>query len=534
MLAGMHTHPRMRRLAAAVAAIEAGSYADAETQCRALLAGTQDADAALLLGMALAGQGRPGEAAEWLDHVDSLRPGGAAILEAGRMLARGGRGADVAPLYAAALSLRPDNTALAFGCINDLHDFGQADAALALLTPVRDRLPDTLALRVLTAILLADLDRLQDAVAALEDAVIRAPDQAPIWTNLGMLYSRLGRTEAAHRADDRAVALAPDHPQIRLNRAVGRLRDGRFAEAWGDYEWRLRQPGGTKLPVATLLPTLDGAPDALAGRTILVWHEEGYGDTLHFIRYVPMLAARGARVEAWLPPSMVRLLASTPGLSGVWTDGNALPPYDWHCPVFSLPRAFGTTLETIPADVPYLRVDPALVADWAARLPAAAPGELRVGLVWAGQARPWVPGFTLVDARRSMQLADLAPLGAVPGLRLISLQKGPAAGQTPPAGIALHDPMPAVTDFADTGAIVANLDAVVSVDTSVAHLAGGLAKPVLLLDRIDPCWRWLRDRVDSPWYPTMRIFRQQQAGDWAPVVSAAAAALAAMRSAALG
>jgi hypothetical protein len=132
-----------------------------------------------------------------------------------------------------------------------------------------------------------------------------------------------------------------------------------------------------------------------------------------------------------------------------------------------------------------------------------------------------------------MQLADLAPLGAVPGLQLISLQKGPAAGQTPPAGMALHDPMPAVTDFADTGAIVANLDAVVSVDTSVAHLAGGLGKPVLLLDRIDPCWRWLRDRADSPWYPTMRIFRQQRSGDWAPVVSAAAAALGAMRSAAL-
>jgi hypothetical protein len=534
MLAGMQTHPRMRRLTAAVAAIEAGAYADAEAHCRALLTAGDDADAALLLGMALAGQGLPAEAAEWLDHVDRLRPGGVAVQEAGRMLARTQRASEASALYAASMALRPADEARAYACLNDLHDFGEADAALALLKPLLGRLPQTLPMRVLAAILMADLDRLEDAVRELEEAVAQAPDQAPIWTNLGMLYGRLGRMQDAHRANDRAVALAPDHWQIRLNRAVGRLRDGRFAEAWDDYECRLLHPGGSKLPVATLLPSIGDAPDALAGRTVLVWHEEGYGDTLHFFRYVPMLAARGARVEAWLPGSMVRLLAGTPGLSGVWTDGRTLPPYDWHCPVFSLIRAFGTTLETIPADIPYLAVDPALVKDWAARLPPAEPDQLRVGLVWAGQARPWVPGFTLVDARRSMQLADLAPLGAVPGLQLISLQKGPAAGQTPPAGMALHDPMPAVTDFADTAAIVANLDAVVSVDTSVAHLAGGLGKPVLLLDRIDPCWRWLRDRADSPWYPTMRIFRQQRAGDWAPVVSAAAAALAAMRNAGRG
>jgi tetratricopeptide (TPR) repeat protein len=528
----MQIQGRMLRLAAAVAAIEARAYADAEPHCRALLAAGPDADASLLLGMSLAGQGRAEEAASWLDQVDRMRPEGAAVREAGRMLARIGRGSEAGPLYAAALALRHDNTTLAFDCVTDLHDFGEADTALDLLAPLHASRPDTPALRVLTAILLADLDRLEDAVAELEAAAAAAPAQAPIWTNLGMLYARLGRLEAANAANDRAVALAPEHAQIRLNRAVGLLRAGRFAEAWQDYEYRLHQPGGTKLPVDGLLPTIGDAPDALAGRTVLVWHEEGFGDTLHFFRYVPMLAARGARVLAWLPPELARLLAATPGLAGICTDRATLPAFDWHCPVFSLPRAFATTLDTIPATIPYLSADPALVERWAAALPAAAPGELRVGLVWAGQARPWVPGFAIVDSRRSMQLAEFSAFAGLPGIHFVSLQKGPAAAQSPPEGLVLHDVMAGVADFADTAAIVANLDAVVSVDTSVVHLAGALGKPVLLLDRTDPCWRWLDGRTDSPWYPGLRIFRQTRLGDWQSVLSEVAAALLAMRNAA--
>jgi hypothetical protein len=210
--------------------------------------------------------------------------------------------------------------------------------------------------------------------------------------------------------------------------------------------------------------------------------------------------------------------------------------------MFSLPRAFGTMLDTIPAAIPYLHPDPDLVASWARRLPAPAQG-LRVGLAWAGQARPWAEAFTALDARRSLDPARLAPLAAVPGvtpartttdqdecgsararagIHFVSLQKNPAG--CPP--LALIDPMPAVTTFDDTAAIVANLDLVISVDTSVVHLAGGLGKPVFLLDRYDNCWRWLSGRTDSPWYPTLRIFRQPRPNDWTAVIGDVTTALA--------
>ncbi len=179
--------------------------------------------------------------------------------------------------------------------------------------------------------------------------------------------------------------------------------------------------------------------------------------------------------------------------------------------MFSLPRAFGTTLDDDPVRdaVPLRRsgIGRGLGA------PSSAGGR-RVGLVWAGQARPWLPGFSTLDARRSAGLASFAPLASVPGVRFISLQKGPPAAEagTPPPGLVLHDPMPEITDFADTAAIIANLDLVISVDTSVVHLAGALGKPVFLLDRYDNCWRWFSDRDDSPWYPRLRIFRQTGAG----------------------
>ena len=265
---------------------------------------------------------------------------------------------------------------------------------------------------------------------------------------------------------------------------------------------------------------------------MLLTHEAGYGDTLQFCRYVPLLAARGARIVLAVRRRCNGCWAGCRASEGCVAANAALPDYDWHCPMMSLPSVFATTLETIPAEVPYITADPAMVADWAARLPAA-PG-LRVGLVWAGQARPWLPGFATVDTRRSTSLAQFAPLGAVEGVRFVSLQADAPGSEArdPPPGLALHDPMASVTDFADTAAIVANLDLVVSVDTSVAHLAGALGKPVFLLDRYDNCWRWLSGRSDSPWYPTLRIFRQTKIGDWAPVMRQAAAALAEVAAAA--
>jgi hypothetical protein len=218
-----------------------------------------------------------------------------------------------------------------------------------------------------------------------------------------------------------------------------------------------------------------------------------------------------------------RLLRSVPGVADV-PDGEApVPVHDFHCSFNGLPRAFETTLETIPCDMPYLTADGALVRQWAERLPD--NGALRVGLCWAGQARPWLPGFSGLDQRRSTQLATLAPLAVVPGVQFVSLQKGPASVEARAAGSTLLDVMDDVHDFSDTAGLVANLDLVISVDTSVVHLAGALGKPVFLLDRYDNCWRWLSGRENSPWYPTLRIFRQLRSGEWGPVIEAAATAL---------
>jgi hypothetical protein len=233
--------------------------------------------------------------------------------------------------------------------------------------------------------------------------------------------------------------------------------------------------------------------DGLAGLTILALHEDGFGDTLQFLRYLPLLAERGARVVACVPPALDRVMRMVPGVTNVVTDPQRLP-HQFVCPMFSLPRVFGTTVDTIPP-APVLLPDASLVRHWASRLPS---GGLRVGLVWAGQARPSLPGFSTLDRRRSAGLATLAPLFDVPGVAFVSLQAGPPSRQMQFSDLVLADPMPDVSDFADTAAIIAGLDLVISVDTSVVHLAGLVGKPVFLLDRYDGCWRWLSGRSDSP------------------------------------
>jgi hypothetical protein len=306
---------------------------------------------------------------------------------------------------------------------------------------------------------------------------------------------------------------------------VARLHAGRFTEAWQDTDWTLIEPGCSALPADRLLPPLSRLPD-LAGQTVLVVQQEGLGDTLQFMRYLPLLADRGARVVVAVPPALTRILRTIPGVAEA-PDGEApVPDYHFHCSFNALPRVFETTLETIPCAVPYLAADPAMVRHWAAKL--LAPGNaLRVGLCWAGQARPWLEGFVGLDQRRSTSLSTLAPLATVPGVQFVSLQKGPASAEARGTGFALLDVMDTVGDFADTAGIVANLDLVISVDTSIVHLAGAMGKPVFLLDRYDNCWRWLRGREDSPWYPSLRIFRQPRSGEWGPVVTRVATALAA-------
>jgi hypothetical protein len=338
-----------------------------------------------------------------------------------------------------------------------------------------------------------------------------------------MMLKVEGRFAAAIAAHDQALALDPSNHRYRVNRAVALLKMGQWERAWEDYEARLELADVKLVDRGRLMPSLRPS-ERLAGVTVVALHEDGFGDTLQFLRYLPLLAERGALVVACVPPALERVMRLVPGVAAVVTDSRRLPPHDFVCPMFSLPRVFATTVETIPP-VPIVALDAELRQRWAGRLPV---DGLRAGLVWAGQARPTLPGFAALDRRRSAGLAAFAPLFDVSGVAFVSLQAGPTAQQARPAGVAMIDPMPEVSDFADTAAIIAGLDVVISVDTSVVHLAGLVGRPVFLLDRYDGCWRWLSGRADSPWYPELTIFRQERPEDWSGAMAEAAASLRAM------
>jgi len=360
--------------------------------------------------------------------------------------------------------------------------------------------------------------RHDEAVGAYAAALRSNPSNADACTNLGVALAEQGRMAASLAFHDIALTLSPADAQVRANRAMALLAAGDFARGFTEYEWRWR----TQAMAPQALAGQQWCGEPLEGRTILVHDEGGFGDTLQFVRYVPALAALGARVVLRVQAPLVRLIRrSLPDTIAVLPRGAALPPCDLHCPMMSLPHAFGTTLETVPGDTPYLMPCHEAVTRWRTRLAAAGGGRgLHVGLVWAGEPRPGMWQVHAMDRRRSMSLARFAPLAGVPGVHLVSLQFGAAAGaaQTP-SGMHLFDPMAEMADFDDTAALVANLDLVIAVDTAVAHLAGALGRPVWVLSRYDACWRWLAGRRDSPWYPGLRVYRQPHPGDWDSVLS---------------
>jgi hypothetical protein len=295
------------------------------------------------------------------------------------------------------------------------------------------------------------------------------------------------------------------------------LADGDFAAGWREYEWRLKKPQRITSVRPFLQPQWHG--EAAEGRRLLIHPEQGYGDTLQFCRFAALATARGFHVTLEVQRPLVRLLQSLGGVAQVVGRGDELPEFDVHCPIMSLPLALGTTLETIPAAPAYLHANVQQVARWRRRLAVMEPihdrRTARIGLVWAGSPRLNSPRATAVDRRRSMPPDRWAPLFEIKGLAFFSLQKdGPSAGGAP-----IIDLMGEMDDFADTAALIANLDLVIAVDTAVAHLAAALGKPVWLLERFDSCWRWLRGRRDTPWYPHMRLYRQPSAGGWESVMS---------------
>jgi tetratricopeptide (TPR) repeat protein len=378
---------------------------------------------------------------------------------------------------------------------------------------------------------LQELGRFDAALDSYDRAIAADPGLAAAHANRGCTLDCLGRPQEALASCERAIALAPDYAAAHVNRAISLLRLGRYPEGWSEYEWRWKN-GGSALSRdrrhASVPLWLGREP--LAGKTILLHAEQGYGDTLQFCRYASLVRDRGATVVLEVHSALKRVLGGLDGVAQVVSREEPTPHVDFQCPLMSLPLAFGTTLASIPSGQHYLTGEPQLVAQWRRRL-----GErrgFRVGLVWSGGFRPNEPEWWPANARRNIGLHSLAVLEH-PRIEYVSLQKGepevaepsqlrqvrepqasPGAGWTE----RLADHTGDLSDFADTAALIENLDLVISVDTATAHLAAALGKPTWILSRFDGCWRWLLNRADSPWYPSVRLFRQQAPGTWDDVL----------------
>ncbi len=376
---------------------------------------------------------------------------------------------------------------------------------------------------------LSDMNRPTDAQASYQRALELAPAFVDAWNNLGLTFVDMKLHDEALRAYEKALALDPNSAESHWNYALCLLQTGRLDEGWREYEWRW-QRHRIKASQRGFTQPLWLGDFSLEGKTILLHAEQGLGDTLQFCRYAPLVAAMGARVILEAPKELMRLIATLDGVAELVEQGQALPDFDCHAPLLSLPLAFRTDVAKIPCNVPYLFADKAASQRWSLRLADDGASALKVGLVGAGGNRPHVAELRKTDARRSMTLDMLSSILDVPQVRFYSLQKGPAAQQLRDAdklAAQVIDYTDELEDFADTAALVDNLDLIITVDTAVAHLAGAMNKPVWIMNRFDTCWRWLLDRTDSPWYPRARLFRQPALGDWQSVVHAVRDALAA-------
>jgi tetratricopeptide (TPR) repeat protein len=588
--AGSPQSALQREILAAVAHHQAGRLGEAEAAYRKLLAQYPNHPELLQLLGAVAGQtGRNEEAAQLISRAIAVFPNNpiyhANLAEMCRRLSRheeaishARRAIELKPDFAGAhsnlgsalrdadrmddaiasfrraLRLNPNFSDALWNLAHILKDIGQHDEAIALYRRICQLQPNSAEAWCNLAISLREHKKFEESIDAFNRSISLNPKFAPAYNNLGVAYSESDRLdqaikffrkaveiqpEYAHAWKNLAVALGeqckydeclaafaeaaeanPDLAEIYSNRAIILLTLGKYEQGWRDYEWRWRANLKLLAPPRKLSePRWDGSP--LNGRTILLHTEQGFGDAIQFARYIPLVADRGGRIILECQPELVRPLRTVRGVDRIITRGEALPRFDVHSPLMSLPLAFGTTLQTIPSQFPYLSADQAMSARWKTRLDPI-PAKLKIGIVWAGSPKH------RLDRQRSMTIDHLAPLADVKDAIFFSLQKGDPSRQTPPAGLNWFDFTAELNDFADSAALVTNLDLVIAVDTAVAHLAGALAKPTWILLPHPPDWRWLLDRLDSPWYPTARIFRQRSAGDWAPVISEVTAVLAAL------
>jgi len=517
---------------------------------RALALNPRNAEAHHNLGLIEAAAGRHAEALTSIERALALQPNQPALHgNRGTELLALGRQAEALASFDHALRLAPQDAAVHRNRGLALAILKRHSEALASFDRALELAPQQFDAHLQRGVALAALERYQESLESFDQALARdpnsadalnnrgavlvrlfrprdalpdfarsialRPDYAEAFTNAGIALRGLGRYQEALSHLDRALSIRPDDVTATWTKALLKLAMGEFRDGWPLYESRLRLAHVRQLQRTFAAPRWTGA-QPLAGKTLLVHADEGLGDTLQFCRYLPVLEARGARVVFEVQPTLKPLLGSLAMRGALVGRGELLPEYDLHIPLLSLPLALRTEIDTIPGGVPYLKVDPVAVRSWGERL-AELPGR-KVGLNWHGN--PEAEKFSALDAR-SFPLAAAAPLARVAGVSLVSLQKGPGAGQRSEVEFGhalaqLADPLRMGPEemAAETAAIIMGLDLLITCDTALAHLAGALGARVWVALQSVPDWRWLIDRDDSPWYPTMRLFRQRTPGDW--------------------
>jgi tetratricopeptide (TPR) repeat protein len=350
-----------------------------------------------------------------------------------------------------------------------------------------------------------------EAIICFRRVLQLKPDNAAAYYNFGNIFVAKGQFNDALQYYQKAIEINPNYAEANWNIALINLLLGNFKEGWKGYEWRWELKDVVDKRQFSQ-PLWDGSD--IKEQTVLLYAEQGFGDTIQFIRYAPLVTQRGAKVIVECQKELLPLLQNVEGIHRIIEHGEELPDFDLHCPILSLPGIFGTTLTNIPAIIPYIPADPSLIQEWHNKI-ASNNSQYNVGLVWSGD-----PSFK--DSHlKSCSLKSFSPLAQAVNITFYSLQKGDASGQAIniPEGMKLIDYTDKINDFSDTAAIIKNLDLIISIDTAVAHLAGALGKPVWTLLPFIPDWRWMLNRNDSPWYPTMRLFRQPSRGDWASVIA---------------
>lgn len=429
----------------------------------------------------------------------------------GLVLLDAGRPAEACPVFDSAVRLSPHTPALVFNLGNALRAAGDSLAAIGSYERAISLGLDMPEVYNNLGVSLQECDRWHDALGAFTQALSRNPRYLPALANSGHALIQVGRPEEAVEILRTAISLQPAYADAHWLLSHALLVTGQWPEGWEEYEWRWHRMKAVTYHRGR--PESRWKGEDIAGKTILLYAEQGIGDAVQFARYIPLVKARGAKVILECHAELVPLLEGVEGVSAAYARGASEPPHDVACPLLSLPSVLRTTVESIPGNVPYVRPDAERAVHWRELLEPLT-GALRVGLVWAGNA-----GHTN-DRRRSLLLEELTPLASVPGVRFVSLQKS-APGDSRCANsnrFPLVDWASELHDFADTAALISELDLVIAVDTAVAHVAGALGIPVWMLVPFSPDWRWLLRRTDSPWYPSMRLFRQPSGGDWCAVV----------------